>query len=684
MKLIRWSSLLLTFVLVSCIAGNVKNTLPGIEVTPTIAETHSLQTQLTSIPPTQASTLSPRGTYPSGWTTYTDANDITDLAFDRSGQLWVSSKGGVTQWDLSTNTYLRYTTTEGLPSNNVSTIYVARDGKIWIGTQYGQIADYDGNKWNAHEIPELSRRMKVTDILQDQKGDIWFSTYGAGAIQYDGKEWKVYLLKDGLASVAINGIAEDAKGDLWFETFVPCCDWLDHKNVGGDDMIVTGLSRYRDGSWSIIDQEFELNGCCMITRIAATRTELWIAPCSTTGMCSYDGDQLSRYTIESSIDSIPQKIFVDNEDNVWFLTFRNGVEKYDRNKWTRYTTTDGLTDNNVTSGAVGPDGKLWFGTAHGLSSFDGNSWRSYMASDPYSSLPTFHINDLKVDSDNILWMATYSGIVRFDGITWQVMNTDNGLPVTNDIRAIAITSNNQYWIGNVYWPEPAGSGDHSSILYYDGRSWTNYRNAKGSQYIGVAEDGSVWAMDYEAVYKFSSGQWINYPLGDSSPSQLLLSPDNSVWLVGGMGNGVFKLENDQWVTNYDGYVERMAIAPDGTLWLAETLYGEKDSKGNVKTVGLSFSSFTGNQWIKRTIIPNEVEIDARSMVFSSDGSLWVCAYKWNEDENGLYRFYKGQWVRYTINDGLSGNSVAAIYTAPDGALWFVTEGGLTRYDNLGK
>ncbi|MBI4327056.1 MAG: hypothetical protein HY674_17595, partial [Chloroflexi bacterium] len=43
-------------------------------------------------------------------------------------------------------------------------------------------------------------------------------------------------------------------------------------------------------------------------------------------------------------------------------------------------------------------------------------------------------------------------------------------------------------------------------------------------------------------------------------------------------------------------------------------------------------------------------------------------------------FKKGTWRTYTTADGLPGGRVWAIYSAPDGALWFGTSGGLARFD----
>ncbi len=43
-------------------------------------------------------------------------------------------------------------------------------------------------------------------------------------------------------------------------------------------------------------------------------------------------------------------------------------------------------------------------------------------------------------------------------------------------------------------------------------------------------------------------------------------------------------------------------------------------------------------------------------------------------------FRRGAWAGYTTGDGLADLWVSAIAVAPDGAVWFGTEGGVSRFD----
>jgi ligand-binding sensor domain-containing protein len=63
-----------------------------------------------------------------------------------------------------------------------------------------------------------------------------------------------------------------------------------------------------------------------------------------------------------------------------------------------------------------------------------------------------------------------------------------------------------------------------------------------------------------------------------------------------------------------------------------------------------------------------------AIVVAPDGALWFGTW------DGVSRFDGQTWTTYTTKDGLTNDSVEAIAVAPDGALWFGTGGGVSRYE----
>lgn len=539
--------------------------------------------------------------------------------------------------------------------------------------------------------------MKITDIYQDQNGKIWFTTYGAGAIVLDREAWKVTLIEDGLASVAVNGVTEDPSGSLWFETYIPCCDSMDNQNIhaifGEKNGMKSGITRYQAGNWSIFRQEFGVGDCCEINHLGATQTELWIAPCGSRGngeVCSYDGSQVVRYVVPSLKAKFVQRILADHDNNLWFVTYQNGIIKYDRNNSWLYTEADGLIDNDVTSAVVGPDGKLWVGTRSGISGYDGSRWFSLVTTDLKSTLPSRNISDLEAGPDQVLWLATLVGVVRLDGKNWQVIDTAAGLPA-DDVRSIAITPDNQIWAGIVSWPP--SQGDQSSVAFFNGGSWRNFENVRGPEKITITQDGTAWFLDFGGnFYEYDQERWEELSQVKPLIGKFLFSSNNQ---FGDLFDRraeyptaqdyVLFLNSQRWAEDASERVDGVAVAPDSSLWLAQPIYEKVDSQSSLlRATGVGFKKFNGEIWELQFILPDQSGLNPGGMVFSADGSLWVCPYVSGQGSDGVYRYLNGEWIHYTIQDGLSGNYVKKMYLSRDNALWFVTEGGLTRYENLNK
>jgi ligand-binding sensor domain-containing protein len=62
-----------------------------------------------------------------------------------------------------------------------------------------------------------------------------------------------------------------------------------------------------------------------------------------------------------------------------------------------------------------------------------------------------------------------------------------------------------------------------------------------------------------------------------------------------------------------------------------------------------------------------------AVAFAPDGAVWFGT------ERGASRFDGKTWITYTVADGLASNMVRAIAFARDDAVWFATDGGISRY-----
>jgi ligand-binding sensor domain-containing protein len=122
-----------------------------------------------------------------------------------------------------------------------------------------------------------------------------------------------------------------------------------------------------------------------------------------------------------------------------------------------------------------------------------------------------------------------------------------------------------------------------------------------------------------------------------------------------------RFDGADWVTpdvsgSAPGWVDDMAEAPDGSLWV--TADGEL-----YHLDGGRWSRFAwpGGGWVE-------------SVAVAPDGAVWA-GYE------GLGRFdpSTGVWQTFSTDDGLAHQEVQAIHVTSEGVVWVGTRGGISRY-----
>ena len=140
---------------------------------------------------------------------------VPAMVKDRNGDLWFSTYGeGVSRYDGET--WMTYTTQDGLAQNAVAAMLQDRDDDLWFSTYEG-VSRYDGETWTTYTTEDGLAHSFVKFIFQDRDGNLWFGTEG-GASCYDGQIWNTWTTRDGLAGNIVSSILQDSDGNLWFGT----------------------------------------------------------------------------------------------------------------------------------------------------------------------------------------------------------------------------------------------------------------------------------------------------------------------------------------------------------------------------------------------------------------------------------------------------------------------------------
>jgi two-component system sensor histidine kinase ChiS len=364
-------------------------------------------------------------------------NNVRAIYRDSTGLLWIGTRGGrLCSLQLDTGQFEDYTygpdNPYGLENDNIAAIFEDQAGSLWFGTQGGGIKKINKNQgnfllyfndpnhpeglkhdqiWDIHEgnngifqictngglylfdleketfrllihnrqYPENLDYNRLFCVCPDEFGDLWLGSDGGGLYKYDSRQNKFYQYRHdpgnptSLSHDQIRTIFRDSKGVLWIgteEKGISCLYPENRKNMV--------FKRYVH----IPGDPDSLSHNRVFCITGDQKGTIWIGTV---------GGGLNRFNRDSQTFSHFKKdnignclsdnrvisIYIDSPGLLWIGT-TGGLNKFEpqRNKWTHYTTKDGLP-NNVIYGILEEEpaagqqkGNLWISTNKGLSRFN--------------------------------------------------------------------------------------------------------------------------------------------------------------------------------------------------------------------------------------------------------------------------------------------------------------------------
>ena len=526
-------------------------------------------------------------------------NNVICSAADNIGNLWFGTGGGgVSKYDGKN--FKNYTTAQGLAGNVVFAIIEDKGGNIWIGTTAGA-SKYNGSYFINYTVSQGLAGNFVTSLLQDRSGNIWLGTHDGGVSKYDGKHFINYSTSQGLANNYVRCIMQDSKGNIWFGT-----------DAGG-------ASRYDGSHFTNYTQKQGLanNSINAITQDAAGN--LWLG--TNAGVSEYNFSTFRNYTTADGLaDNNVYSICHDQNGSTWFGTHTKGVSKYDGRRFKNYSKNEGLADNKINSILQDKQGNVWISSqGGGISRYEGNSFTSYTTTQGLAGNLVFSIIQ---DKSNNLWFGTYEGgVSKYNGQQFENYSKAQGLP---DISIWSMLSDRD---GNIWF-----GSDRAGVSKYDGTNFTNYSTAQGltgNAIISMMQDrdGNIWFGTREnGVSKFDGKSFTSYTM-----------------LQGLAGNNIQSIIQDS----------------AGNIWFG--------------TRGGGASKYDGSNFTNYTTAMGLVDNNISSLYPAKTGDVWL-----GTDGMGVSRYDGKKFTTYNTDHGLADNAVSFISEDKTRSiLWFGTNQGLS-------
>ncbi|MCV9930277.1 response regulator [Flavobacterium sp. LS1R49] len=555
----------------------------------------------------------------------------------------------------------------------------------------------------------------VTTIFQDNDGYMWFGTYD-GLNRYDGYNFKVFRNrindKKSLPFNTIYNIEGDSRNNLWIGGTQGVCIY-DKK-----------ASIFHSAKYVVSNKKPETLKD-IIHQMSSVSDNLVLIASQNLGLITFENGSFVGKHI--SLKASENRDIINNYDAIaiqddkknghsWIYVKNVGVCSYKYGSKSLNVVFP--LSIEVKSMKLTRDGNLLLGTDEGLFLFN---TKSGLLSENYFSNKC-SVTDILVDKKNEIWITTDGcGIYKVIGTNKKAIPTnaikENQLAKSNSVWSLYEDKSGNKWFGSLR----GGISMLSNTTKYFKSIRYNAKDPAENFILSFCEDekNNLWVGTDGAGLKYwdrKNNKYINYgnKLSSNFITGIIRDNNNDIWLSS-WACGVNKINTkNNTVTQYSCY-NPFTKQTEKNIWFVY-----QDSKANIWASATnegclylfdrtknSFSlfdksinnlqSFTetsdGKLWAgnysslfsieKTTHKINKIAIGnpIRSIHEDKDKNLWL-----GTQEGALLLFDRltNKYKRFTIDDGLSSNTVLRILEDKEGNLWMSTYNGICRFDKKRK
>ncbi|MBX7172455.1 MAG: hypothetical protein K1X72_15920 [Pyrinomonadaceae bacterium] len=517
-------------------------------------------------------------------------NSPTSIIQTQDGYLWVATFGGLARFDGVKFTVFNTSNTPNLVNSRIVALYQDPHGILWIGSEDGDIMNYqngvfslikksegspidsvitsfylDQNNllWisNSKELRTYNQQNKqfttypadkilkkrfhnpngedfhIDFIKSDQENNLWVGT-NEGLIQFNDGNFKQITTENGLSDNHIYSIAFNSEGGIWISN---------SKEVGlfknGKFSSIAKIDYEGDFSFLTVNKENHL--------FFASKKYLY----------EVIGSEIKTYDItEVGTDGI-RTLFFDKQDNLW-MGGNVGLLKFTERKINYFAASEDKISIGTSAITEASDKSVWVSSGPFLLHWQNGVFKTF-------SIPpkASYFTSLAADKNNGLWVTTFNGIYKFEDnklIKSEII--DKG-----QISPIFIDREGHFWFAE----------RSIGLFEYQNGEITKYDTQNGLanewvSYITQDKSGAIWIGTKGGLSKFENGKFTNYTttngLVNENVREVFEDEEGSIW-IGTYGGGISRLKDGKIVsiTSANGLAEdiasRILIDDYGFFWV---------------------------------------------------------------------------------------------------------------------
>jgi len=323
----------------------------------------------------------------------------------------------------------RFDAAQGLPGGGVTSILESRNGQRWVGTDGGGLARLVNGRFQRFAAQDGLSDDAVTVLLEDREGSLWVGTRHGGLNRFRQPIFTLYTPREGLSAKVVWSVYGDRQGALWIGTEAGGLDRLHQGRftnyMRGKSVVATlqgndgtlwaatreGLARLRGGRW----EPMTFGGTHPTLSVSALTEDrtgaLWLG--GSDGLYRWKGGALRDYTQQAGLAAAKVRTIVEDRDGVlWIGTHGHGLLRLQNDRFTSFTTKEGLS-NNVVESLFADEHGLWVGTESGLNLVRAGGGRITKVPLKFDVLMT-DLFTIQKDDGGHLWLSSNQGLAQLN------------------------------------------------------------------------------------------------------------------------------------------------------------------------------------------------------------------------------------------------------------------------------
>lgn len=646
---------------------------------------------------------------------------VKQIEEDKYGNLWLATNNGLSKFNGKD--FENFTTTNGLPSNEVSSLIFAND-ILFIGTKKG-FCSYDG--YSVSSMPLFDKiRGNIKKMVFHKDVLHILSNKGYYLLDLSQEKYK-------LDSIAIPNIvsqnpsdaAIDDDGNMWISTLNRGLFFIERTistKIPKFVLISNSISSTVINNKLVRIANFNSNNLLRgesISCIEFDKQQNLIVSDWNNGLAKIKFDFINNRGLNAEyldLDSLTKEhinltrfvaIDKDEEGNLYLASDGFGFLKvpidkninendFSSSQVTLINTDQGFFGNNPLCFKQDENKNLWIGTLYdGLILMNNKSSLSYNKG---SGLLEEKVISIYRTSDSALWCGTYGGgAFRYMNKKFTRCFWENGISesiiksITEDMYGnlllgtygggISIISNDDkssnLQVSKVISETNNLSNNHITFLY---------RAGDGSIWVGYNSDNNIDRLVINRDLSFTLTSFPVTKLSKFSPTCITEDDDQNIWITSLEGVWVLDPKTGRVNSEYDLFKNVQTINEDwnGNMWLGTSDIGVIILKNKLKARYFENASASDFEKLKTEdgISSNCVN----SILFSKESTWLISNNGINEIKIDYYLNKIKEIKSYNKGHGFASydNKPNTAVFDNDGIIWIGSVEGLTQYQNLNE